>query len=101
MVREQYCENCKTTRLIPPCIGVQLAHIDHIDEEKDASKNNSKEQRNVTRNDEWFDSNIWNKKSSFMEIKQVQAYNIENLIGNGGGSVGLFLGYSLIQLPNW
>ena len=30
----------------------------------------------------------------------MKAYCIESVIGNGGGYLGLFLGYSLIQLPN-
>ena len=34
-----------------------------------------------------------------MEIKQIRAYNLETLVGNGGGYVGLFLGCSFIQLP--
>ena len=38
--------------------------------------------------------------SNFKEIKQVMAFGIENLIGNIGGYIGLFLGLSIVQLPN-
>ena len=36
---------------------------------------------------------------SFKEIKHVREYTIEGLVGNSGGYIGLFLGYSLLQLP--
>ena len=36
---------------------------------------------------------------NFKEIKQVKAFGIESLIGNVGGYIGLFLGFSIIQLP--
>ena len=37
--------------------------------------------------------------STYMEITQNRAYDGQNLIGNAGGYVGLFLGVALIQLP--
>ena len=37
--------------------------------------------------------------NTFMEIEQVRAYDIQSLIGNGGGYVGVFLGVAVIQLP--
>ena len=36
---------------------------------------------------------------SYMEITQTRAYDLQSLIGNAGGYVGLFLGVALIQLP--
>ena len=38
---------------------------------------------------------------NFKEIKQVKAFGIESLVGNVGGYIGLFLGYSFLQLPNF
>ena len=35
----------------------------------------------------------------FKEIKQVRAYNVQSLIGNAGGYIGLFLGYTLKEMP--
>ena len=29
----------------------------------------------------------------------MQAYNLDNFIGNVGGYMGLFLGYAFVQLP--
>ena len=35
----------------------------------------------------------------FREITEVRAYNIQTLIGNVGGYIGLFLGFSLKEMP--
>ena len=37
---------------------------------------------------------------SFYNHIQVRAYNGESLIGNIGGYIGLFLGYTILQLPD-
>ena len=37
----------------------------------------------------------------YKEIKMVKAFDIETLIGNGGGYLGLCLGYSVLQLPTF
>ena len=49
---------------------------------------------------DWFKVRLWFRSNRFMEIKQVKAYNFQNLVGNGGGYMGLFLGYSIAQLPS-
>ena len=36
---------------------------------------------------------------TFMEIEQTRSYDVQNLVGNAGGYVGLFLGAALMQLP--
>ena len=52
------------------------------------------------RNDRYLKIAIEFNDSSFMVIKQIQAFNLESLIGNSGGYLGLFTGYAFIQLPN-
>ena len=37
----------------------------------------------------------------YMEVKHVRQYNFESLVGNAGGYLGLFLGYALLQLPEF
>ena len=51
-------------------------------------------------NDTIFKIMIEFKDLSFMEIRNVRSFDIESLIGNAGGYVGLFTGYALLQLPN-
>ena len=36
---------------------------------------------------------------SYKEIDQVKNYDMESLIGNIGGYIGLFLGYSITAIP--
>ena len=36
----------------------------------------------------------------FTEFKQVKDYNLESLIGNAGGYIGMFLGFSILQLAD-
>ena len=49
---------------------------------------------------DWFKLRLWFRSNRFMEIKQIKAYNFQTLVGNGGGYIGLFLGYSFVQLPS-
>ena len=35
----------------------------------------------------------------FMLIEQTRGYDIQSLIGNSGGYLGLFLGCAILQLP--
>jgi len=37
----------------------------------------------------------------YRQITHVQEYDIENMLGNIGGYIGLFLGYSLLHLPHF
>ena len=37
----------------------------------------------------------------YMEIEHIQEYTLEGLVGNAGGYLGLFLGYALLQLPQF
>ena len=41
------------------------------------------------------------QQNTFKYIKNVRAFNAESLIGNVGGYVGMCLGYTLLQLPNF
>ena len=40
------------------------------------------------------------RQTSFREIKQIRAYDIDSLVGNMGGYMGLFLGYALLNFPS-
>ena len=62
------------------------------------------------RYDSNFQSNITENITQFLvlfedsgikEIKQVRSFGIESLVGNVGGYIGLFLGFSIIQLPEF
>ena len=49
--------------------------------------------------DDFFVLHVNFKSHVFKEIKQIRAYNVQALIGNAGGYIGLFLGYTIKELP--
>ena len=51
--------------------------------------------------DDFFVLNINFQARTFKEIKQVRAYNAQALVGNAGGYIGLFLGYTIRQMPEF
>ena len=89
---------------IPPCIEPEDMQIEYSDVEAEDQK--KVDEHNVDSHNshpdtlDWFKVRLWFRSNRFMEIKQIRAYNFQNLVGNGGGYVGLFLGYSIVQLPS-
>ena len=81
----------------PPC--KQIKKVIYAYEELKYIDDNPWEWTKVP-NDTLFKVMIEFKDSSFMEIMHVRAFDIESLIGNAGGYLGLFTGYALLQLPN-
>ena len=51
--------------------------------------------------DDFFVLNINFQARTFKEIKQVRAYNAQTLVGNAGGYIGLFLGYTIREIPTF
>ena len=47
----------------------------------------------------WFQVRVDFRRNTFKEIKQKRAYTPQSLIGNAGGYVGLFVGYTVAELP--
>ena len=47
----------------------------------------------------YFTVKFYFPQKIFKEIELVQAFDIETMIGNGGGYIGLCLGYSFLQFP--
>ena len=99
---ERYFPIDPTIKNIPPCIELQYVQIAYQDLPKDnLDKQEPMDQNNGVNEEDWFKIRLWYRSPTYMEIKQVEAYRFENLVGNGGGYVGLFLGYSLSQLPHF
>ena len=51
--------------------------------------------------DDFFVLNVNFQGRTFKEIKQVRAYNAQTLVGNAGGYIGLFLGYTIREVPTF
>ena len=54
-----------------------------------------------TKNNTIFELSLNFQGETYMEIEQARAYDLERLIGNAGGYIGVFLGVALIQLPSF
>ena len=50
-------------------------------------------------NTSMFEIELEFQGDTYMEIAQTRSYDVESLVGNGGGYVGLFLGIALMQFP--
>ena len=48
----------------------------------------------------WFRIVLLFYAQTYKEISQVKAFDMEMLVGNIGGYLGLFLGYALLQIPD-
>ena len=53
------------------------------------------------KNESYFQITQTYNQPQFRETIQRRAYNLEALVGNIGGYAGLFLGYALVQLPDF
>ena len=51
--------------------------------------------------DKYFAVYLYFPRASFKNIVLVRAFDIQTLIGNAGGYIGLFLGNTLLQLPGF
>ena len=81
----------------PPC--KQIKKVLHTYEELKYIESNPFESLKRP-NDIHFMVIIRFEDSSFMEIKHVRAFDIESLIGNAGGYLGMFTGYAILHLPS-
>lgn len=79
----------------PPCNVIENLQYDYEEAEGGENKGNSK------MSTPWFAVHVCFPELSYKEIKHVKAYDIESFVGNAGGYIGLFLGYSLMCIPSW
>ena len=93
----------KHTKYIPkPCLELQKLNYHYA--ENDLTLQQIKgwlPTREISDNDSIMIIIIDFIDQTFKEIRQVNAFGIESLIGNVGGYIGLFLGVSIIQLPTF
>ena len=85
---------------VPPCTEIQKLQIDYslkatamtTLEAMGYSKEYPKQ------NGSWFEIKFDIQTDTFKEIKQKRAYSEQSLIGNLGGYLGIFIGFSLLDL---
>ena len=83
---------------IPPCTDVQRLQLDYSIKAVNSTWYDEVTE-NVTRNDNhWFEIVFEMQTDSFKEITQKRAYTLQSLIGNLGGYLGIFIGFTLLDL---
>lgn len=80
----------------PPCQVIEKLHYDYEEFDHKASSSDNNDQKSNT---SWFGISLFFPETTYKEIKQVQAYDLEGFVGNTGGYIGLFLGYAILTLP--
>ena len=80
--------------LPPPC-----STILDITNEYSETQWNKEEFSGLDANLDLFEVNLEFSNPTYKEITQVKAYDEESFVGNVGGYIGMFLGISLLQLP--
>ena len=90
------------TRAVNPCIKLQKMQMDFQDEQ--ANVNMEKEvfagiEESLRNHDSWFRVTMEFPEDNYKDIQQMRAYSVQSLIGNAGGYVGLFVGYTVAEFP--
>ena len=85
---------------IPPCTDIQKLQIDHeIKTTTMTFVEEHTQQKNVdVGNETWFEIRLEIQTDTFKEITQKRAYTPQSLVGNLGGYLGLFIGFTLLDL---
>ena len=97
---EGVMESKKPKYIDKPCVDIQRLAYNY--DENDISLEQLKKTTTglkIFPNDSVVLTQVDLLDQNFKEIRQVRAFGIESLIGNIGGYIGLFLGYSLAQAP--
>ena len=82
----------------PPCKNIQKCFYAY--EELDYLVSSWFDEQSQETNQTFFNVFIEFTDNYFMEIQHVRSFDMQSLIGNSGGYLGLFTGYALLQLPN-
>ena len=90
----------KQVRDIPPCTEIQKLQIDHriITSKLAFPEEHLLENVKHLGNETWFEIRLEIQTNTFKEIIQKRAYTPQSLIGNVGGYLGLFIGFTLLDL---
>ena len=85
---------------IPPCTEIQKLQIDHnVKTTNMTFAEEHTKQKNVdVGNETWFEIRLEIQTDTFKEITQKRAYTPQSLVGNLGGYLGLFIGFTLLDL---
>ena len=85
---------------VPPCTEVQRIHVDYSVQPTDITtyEELNPNIKHPKTNETWFEIRLDIRTDTFKEIKQKRAYSTQSLIGNVGGYLGLFIGFSFMDI---
>ena len=84
----------KNKTYLDPCLSIEKLQIEYTEENIPSGEEDLSDD-----DDGWFRIQFDLIPNSFKEIKQVRKYSVQSLVGNGGGYIGLCLGYALWNVP--
>ena len=79
---------------LEPCRAIKNVQIDYVEENISSVKETSAED-----DEGWFIIEFDLLTNGFKEIKQARKYNLQSLVGNSGGYIGLCMGFALWNIP--
>ena len=85
-----------------PCKKLQKLQMEFDEEDTDVSTESMMYdgiERSLKTLNSWFRVTLRFPERTYKNIKQTKAYTIQSLIGNAGGYLGLFVGYTISELP--
>ena len=82
-------------KYIVPCR--QFSKVSYIDIDYPTTYYNNRLNSNISKN--YFYVALEFPRRMFKEIELFRSFDIEQLLGNAGGYIGVCLGYSFLQLP--
>ena len=84
----------KNKTYLDPCLSIEKLQIEYSEENIPSGEEDLSDD-----DDGWFIIQFDLVPNNFKEIKQVRKYSVQSLVGNGGGYIGLCLGYALWNVP--
>ena len=93
---------------VPPCIEIKKMELTFVETSDKKSKIKYHDniyhqfEENAGTAQGWFiiKTTFW-RLTTFKEMKQIKAYSLQSFIGNAGGYIGLLVGVTISELPNF
>ena len=95
---KNYFPNLPVSEHTPPCrILKEVAFDYHVHDATAWANSNQKRKKKLGT---FFLEVNFKTVDSYKETDQIRGFNFGSLVGNAGGYIGLFMGYTLLQIPD-
>ena len=89
-------------KFAPPCSEIKRMNVERHEDDTDATREKfwvPSTDGKLNDNHGWFRVRVKFIANEFKEFKQIRAYSGQSLVGNGGGYIGLLVGYTIAEIP--